>query len=111
MENKKQSTILNRGDLGTSSVQGVVKTAGQVNLLAWKSGILEFEKQPLTQVLDELSDHYNVQIAANKKLGDCLVTIKFDNLTVEECLNKLGKILEFSTSKSESRIKLSGEGC
>ncbi len=111
LEHNNQSILLATGDLGTSNTRTVIKSSGSSNILAWKSGELVFEKQPLSTVLKELSNYYNIQLTSNDKLGKCLITIKFDNLTIDECLLQLGKILDFETSHTKNQIVLSGRGC
>ena len=73
------------------------KTTGQIsrenyakdNFFAWKTGVLVFEKTPLSEVFEMLEKTYNIQISSPNYYQDYLLTATYDNETVESIFESL----------------------
>lgn len=56
------------------------------NYLSWKTGILRFNRTPLSEVIKDLNQYYGVTIIRRGETGDPELTVTFNNLPVEEAL-------------------------
>ena len=71
-----------------------------------------FNKTPLRTVIQSLIDHYQVNITfETDELGNCLITSKFDNQSVEEVLGIIEKLLSAELIRTEQGYVLKGQGC
>ncbi|MDK2978170.1 MAG: transrane sensor [Bacteroidales bacterium] len=60
------------------------------NYMAWKTGILQFTNQPLSEVMDILSNYYDIPFTIkNDSLKGKHFTATFNNPTIDEVLNKI----------------------
>jgi len=82
------------------------------NYLAWKTGRLIFDDQPLATVIDILSEYYNTTIEiSDKSLGFCMFSGSFEKPTLSDVLNKIHKDLNLEIKYAGPKITLSGIGC
>jgi ferric-dicitrate binding protein FerR (iron transport regulator) len=82
------------------------------NYLAWKTGRLVFDDQPLATVIDILSEYYNATIEiSDKSLGFCMFSGSFEKPTLSDVLNKIHKDLNLEIKYAGPKITLSGIGC
>ncbi len=74
-----QSALLNKNQLE------VFATKDQ-NYLAWKTGIFNFEKASLNQVVKELNGFYNNKIILSNQEADCQLSSSFNQLELKDVL-------------------------
>lgn len=88
-----QSTeiILTKGEKATyNSLNNfiAVEKLNNKNYLAWHTGILEFNNQPLKSVINVISNYYEIPISIeNKELSSLKYTAKFQNSEIDEILD------------------------
>jgi len=82
------------------------------NFLAWKTGILRFEDQPLGVIARELEQHHRIKIDIDEDSSKkCRLTIVFDNLSLEETLRELQFLLDIDYTINKHSVLISGSGC
>jgi transmembrane sensor len=82
------------------------------NYLAWKTGKLFFEQQPLASVTDILASYFGVEIELeSKSLAYCLYSGSFDNRNIETILNRMQNDLDLEFTTANNKILISGKGC
>ena len=82
------------------------------NYLAWKTKILTFENQRLSEVIKTLNSVYSINIQLmNAELKDCTITTTFNQQSIEAVLNVISSTLGLEVQKGENRIEIYGEGC
>jgi len=62
------------------------------NYLAWKTGIIEFEKTPLPEVFRVLENTYNLQVETENSFEDLCLTARFENETPESIFETIHTI-------------------
>lgn len=62
------------------------------NYLAWKTGVLVFEKTPLNEVLSAIEQTYDLKIEAKHSLEACCLTARFENETPESIFESIHTI-------------------
>lgn len=95
----------------TSSIQSIETSTD--NMLAWKSGVLEFDNVRLTEVLKDIGKHYNVNVKLkNSDIGKCHLTSRFDNKSLDEVFEVLEIVLNIEIKRSsQNEYLISGKGC
>jgi len=85
--------MLNKGDKATyNSVAHFIatETDNNINYLAWKTGLLHFDKTALSEVTSSLSEYFDIPvIIENKDLNNKLFTATFTNADIDEILEKI----------------------
>jgi len=82
------------------------------NYLAWKTGKLIFNNQPIATVMDILDKYYDTRIELeNDAIAYCLFSGSFEQKPIEVILNKIRSDLNLKILTTESKIILSGRGC
>lgn len=83
------------------------------NAWAWKTGKLQFNGQPLREVLSDLERYYNLKIQLKQpNLGSCRFTGTFQNSDLQEVLQVLEASLQVKIAKQdEQTYRITGEGC
>lgn len=77
------------------------------NFLSWKSGKLVFDNQDLESALQQLSKHYEIDLAVDDTaLLEQEITAVFDNYTIEEALQNLELILGLTASVDGDKYRL-----
>lgn len=81
------------------------------NKLFWKTAVLEFNDQPLDQVLSTLSQVYDTEIIFQKsELENCNFTGRFKNAGLEEILNQLQASINIEVTMNE-KVLITGKAC
>ncbi len=83
------------------------------NALAWKSGTLKFNKQPIGKIFSALEKLHHIEITAESQdLTDCLYTFNTDAIDLDETIKslKLGCQIEF-TEISTGKYRVTGSCC
>ena len=82
------------------------------NIMSWRNGVFDFDKTPLNEVLNELSEYYNVDFElSNDTLQECRITVTFHKQLLNEVLKTIGTVLNVKTSLKDNTVKISGKGC
>jgi transmembrane sensor len=81
------------------------------NKLFWKTAVLEFNEQPLDQVLSTLGQVYETEIDFQKStLENCNFTGRFKNASLEEILEQLQFSFNIEVAMSE-KVVITGNAC
>jgi ferric-dicitrate binding protein FerR (iron transport regulator) len=82
------------------------------NAFAFRTRILNFRNKPLSKVLDEIGDAYQVNfIIRNPVLENCLYTSRHQLAPLEEVLFVLRETMNVSTTRQGNTIYIDGQGC
>ena len=76
------------------------------NYLAWKTGILVFEKKPLPDVFDVLERTYDLRIISDKSIEDLSLTACFDNETPESIFESLHTIFGITYTINDQTVSV-----
>ncbi|MDC1204065.1 FecR domain-containing protein [Salibacteraceae bacterium] len=71
-----------------------------LNRGAWRTGILKFGDEPMSNVIKTLQDYYNVPISAEGNLSDYRLTATFDNIKIEQALDEISLIHQLTYQKT-----------
>lgn len=90
-----------------------VSTAGTLNDLAWQTGGLEFVKTPLTQVISDLEQYYQVKINLNNQaISTCPHTAPLTNAPIRDVLEALALTYQLKIKEVNAGLfELSGGVC
>lgn len=87
-------------------------TISNNNYLAWKTGRLTFDNQPMATVKDILAEYYGTDIElANNQLAYCLFSGTFDQQPVQKVLDQIESELNLEIQNNGKSILISGKGC
>ena len=81
------------------------------NFLFWKTGVLEFSNAPLGRILKDMSLYYKTDIRSATSDESCALTVTFDNLAVEECIDVLVTLLNATVEKAGSEYVIHAPDC
>jgi transmembrane sensor len=82
------------------------------NYLAWKTGVLEFDRTALLDVIKTLNETYDNNISINdQQLGNCLLTARFNNISLVEVLDALTSTYNLKIEQTSKGIIIYGKGC
>ncbi len=76
------------------------------NYLAWKTGIIEFEKTPLPEVFSMLEKTYNIQVETENSLENLCLTARFENETPESIFETIHTIFGINYRINGQTIQL-----
>jgi transmembrane sensor len=110
----KMSVNLATGEMGMTrkATEGIVKRKiGDQNFLAWKSGILNFERTKTIELIKTLSDVYGANIHIDESLMDCKLTAQFSQKNLEEVIQILSATFNWTYEINQNNVVLSGDGC
>lgn len=112
---EKKKVVLEAGDKGlfNRKMGKLEKTINKdPNFLAWKTGILQFERTKLQEVIKQIEDVYGVTISlSQEQIGNCSLTARFDNQTVDQVFETLSLTFNIQIQKDGKTYRLDGEGC
>lgn len=115
IDDDSKNVVLEAGEeaiLEMASNNMIKQSIVDPNIMAWQTGVMIFSKTPLKTVCKELTDYYQVDISLeNNSLGNCLITSKFDNQSLEEVLGIIKKLLSAELKRTNKGYLLSGQGC
>ena len=82
------------------------------NTTFWKTRTLTYKYTRLETVAEEVSDHYPGKLKlANPDIGNCRVTTKYEDKTLEEIANLLAITFNLEVTPDGKSFILDGEGC
>lgn len=90
------------------------KNSVDTNSMAFATGVFSFTNTPLKELTAVLARAYKVDIRLNNPaIGDCRMTVQFDNLAIKSVLDIIAATLniQYSMKQQENLIYLNGKGC
>ena len=82
------------------------------NYLAWKTGRLIFDNQPIASVKDILAEYYDTKIELeDNSIAYCLFTGSFEEQSINTILDQIQTDLNFEIKYTGNKIIFSGAGC
>ncbi|HHM21459.1 MAG TPA: DUF4974 domain-containing protein [Bacteroidetes bacterium] len=82
------------------------------NATAWKTGRLQFEEEPMKNVIATLERYFATTIKVeNELIYQCPYTSSFDQARLDEILLIIGASVGFEASKNADGFVLTGKGC
>lgn len=106
--NKENVILLNKGNSGVlskkkSALNFVVE--GNINAVAWKTGMLEFDEASLLEVIKTLSHTYQADIQLrDKELSDLTITVSFNNQELDAVLKVIANTLDLRIEQQDGQI-------
>jgi transmembrane sensor len=100
--NPSNNLVLSSGHMALLDSNKFVtsETAG-TNVISWKTGILDFQRQPLQEVAADISDFYQTPIALSPDLSEkaraIRVTARFDHQPLKDVLEEIQLMTGLST--------------
>jgi transmembrane sensor len=101
-----ETGIMNKSDKVVTAIPG-----NNLNDIAWKTGIIDFHNTPLSEVTEILINTYHSRIDLDPVVGNCPVTVRFENKKLDAVLNVLRSTLDLKITTKGKRITISGKGC
>lgn len=101
------SIILVKDEAGvySASTGKSLKQKADLNYLAWKTGKLTFEDDPLSKAINDINTFYEVNIETQNLTEHSLTTV-FDNQPLEEVLEELKLLLGLDIDREGEKILL-----
>lgn len=97
-----------------STHQFTEKSSTDTNNIAFATGVFSFTNTPLKELTAVLAKGYRVDIQLeNPAIGDCRMTVQFDNLPIKNVLEIIAATLniQYSIQQQGKMIYLNGRGC
>ena len=105
----KEQLILTPGQKGSFNKKTGLISRSEIkdrNYLAWKTGLLVFDKTSLDVVIATIEQTYNLKVDSNKSFEDMSLTARFDNETPESIFESLHTIFGIQYSISGKNVIL-----
>jgi len=90
------------------------KSSVDINSVAFATGVFSFTNTSLKELTAVLSRAYKVEIRLNNPaIGNCRMTVQFDNLPITSVLDIIAATLDihYSIKQRERLIYINGKGC
>lgn len=88
------------------------KLAFDENALAWKTRTIVFRRTYLKNVFKVVEATYGVEVElSNSSIENCQLTAQFEDQPLEVVLAVIESTFELKIEKTDSLVKISGEGC
>ena len=101
-----ETGVMNKSDRVVKSM-----ITGNLNDIAWKTGIMDFHDTPLSDVTEVLINTYHRKINLDPSIANCPVTVRFENRELNAVLNVLRSTLDLKITTKGKHITISGKGC
>jgi transmembrane sensor len=83
-----------------------------VNFMSWRTREIAFDEADLQTVIATLNKVYHANIVLSSNVpASCVVTVKFENQSLESVLLVLSSTLNLTYSKKDNSIEITGAGC
>ncbi len=113
-KDESKEVVLKKDDKGIFENNEVKKIVNNnPNFLSWKTGVLDFADEKLETILRTLSQYYQVDLRFEEGsvLPDCISKEHFNNQKLEEVLEDLKYVFQFTIIQVEGGYILSGGDC
>ncbi len=95
---------------GQHQISKVINT--DPNYMAWKSHVLVFDNETLSQVINTLQNVYQAPLKiVDLPLSECRVTATFNDQSLQSVLKVITETLNLQVRQNGKVIELSGSGC
>ncbi len=109
------NVLLNPGEKAElfSDKQQILKTANaDPNYISWKTHMLVFDNESLSQVVNTLQNVYQARIQiVDTQLSGCRVTASFNKQSLQSVLQVLKETLELEVKQNGNTITITGKSC
>jgi len=97
----------------SNSVAFTKSTKTKSNFLAWKTSLINFDKEPLKSVFSVLNDIYEVNIElSDNNIKNCYLSAKFNQQSIDDIIEIISETFGLQFQKIDARTyKLTGSGC
>ena len=102
------------GETGTfDKAMKVVKKQPVLNLndIAWKTRIMDFNNTSLSEVAEILENTYHYKVIVDPGVQHCPITVRFENQDLSSVLTVLKSTLDLIINTDGDRIIIKGRGC
>jgi len=109
-----KEAILSAGETGTfNRAMKVVKKQPvlDMNDIAWKTRIMDFQNASLSEVAAVLENTYHRKVSVDPSVELCPLTVRFENQELAPVLNVLQSTLDLTITEDGNHILISGTGC
>jgi transmembrane sensor len=109
-----KEVLLTAGESGSFSKQEKViqkNITSDLNDIAWKTQVIEFNNTPLSEVAEVLINTYHIDISLSQEIKDCPITVNFTKQDLPSVLKVLKSTLNLRIKVETNQIKISGNGC
>lgn len=101
-----------RGEFDKTQKSLLSNPNDDMNYLAWKTRKIIFQETSLNEVAEVLKSAYGVDIIVNVTISAaCVVTVTFDNQSLEAVLNVLKSTLDLTYKINGNQIEITKAGC
>ncbi|MBN2275496.1 MAG: FecR domain-containing protein [Bacteroidales bacterium] len=107
-------TTLHAGETGIfNKAMKTVQKHELINMndIAWKTKIIDFDNTPLTEVADILENTYHKTFEIDPSVQSCSITVHFDNQDLGDILRVMESTLDLEITAQGKRIIIFGDGC
>lgn len=115
VRSSKDSVYVSAGEQATVENNRIQKKESiqDKNFLAYKTRMLVFEKTTLNEVIAKINALYATEIILkNEALGNCLITVTFEDASIEEIIDIITQTHQgLRISKEGNRFVVEGERC
>jgi transmembrane sensor len=102
----------NKGTFDESKDELISTLNNDVNVMSWHTREILFEETDLKTVVATLNKVYNANLLLAADVPDsCVVTVKFENQSLESVLRVLESTLNLTYSHKNNSIEISAAGC
>ncbi|MBN3583958.1 FecR family protein [Algoriphagus aestuarii] len=111
--NSQKGINLLAGEMGTyhKSTGEFSKTNAESNVAAYSSRSFSYLNENLSSIINQLSEVYQTPIELEGAIGDCRLTVDFENEELDVILGIITETLNLEIKNSGNGITLSGESC
>jgi transmembrane sensor len=104
---------LSAGEKGTydRSSMSFAKVKPDPNAASFKTRNFDFQEESLGLIVGKLEEVYGKEISLEGPIGDCKLTVAFDDESLETILSIISETLGLEVQTSEEKITIKGNGC
>lgn len=95
----------------SSNLPLFIEEEHNVNITAWKTGDLVFDKTPLSIVAQTLTGYFEVPVSIEGDLKYCNFSSTYKNANLEEILLDIKEIFTVEINGNEGTIRVRGDDC
>ncbi len=115
LDNQSDNISLKAGESAKFDKENsrIIKSVNpETNTIAWKTKVFVFEEATFEQIINTLNDGYGSQIIImNEDLKKCLITVTFNNQSIESVLKVFSATLDIQVENKGKIIEISGNAC
>lgn len=82
-----------------------------LNAFAWKTARLIFENETMSNIAHSIEQTYGCKVVLKGKTASCVLTVTFEDLTLDGVLNVLETILDARINRKGQTVEIDAAGC